>query len=288
MKTTHSLIVSLLLTILGWASLNAQCPFDPTITGDTLLCPNGNGTLTTQAYDTYQWYQRPFGSTDEEAIPGATDSQLSVSSTNDLLVYFSVDATLNGCTERSPEVLLDGWIFLFPTVSTTGDFTIGNMGESLLCEGDTLFFNLQLPYNTNIIWTVDGNVIPGANSPTIAVTEPGTYGVSGAPDICPNYIQQLGVPLVVETQDCTTSTLKTRLDESLQVFPNPAQDFLHIKSPHSSLHQIKLFNTQGQLVRELQPNAREYTLTLGDFPAGSYWLEVVSGQEVVKRQILLL
>jgi hypothetical protein len=46
--------------VLSSFSLNTQCSdFDTTITGNTMICDESNTlALSTQTYDTYQWYKR--------------------------------------------------------------------------------------------------------------------------------------------------------------------------------------------------------------------------------------
>jgi len=65
-----------------------------------ILCPNTTGTIWTQLSDSYQWLDY-LGN----LIPDATNQSLEVSSG-----YYSVITTSNGCAERSPEMLVDGWI----------------------------------------------------------------------------------------------------------------------------------------------------------------------------------
>ncbi len=80
------------LVYLSTNNTNAQCT--PAIAGDTILCPNSNGFLTsTQAYDSYQWYSRPFSGGNPTLIPGATNQQLSVTAA-DISKHFSVAVTL--------------------------------------------------------------------------------------------------------------------------------------------------------------------------------------------------
>lgn len=168
----------------------AQCPFDPTITpSDLILCPNATDVLSTQAYDSYQWYK------DGVAIAGETGQTLQVSS-NDGGSMFTVEATLNGCTEMSPGVLVDGWVFLLPYVIHDGDapYHVDEFGAHY-CAGDTLILTLGQPYTENIQWTDGGVDIPGANSPVLIVTQDGNYSVSGAPGICPDFILGLGVTI---------------------------------------------------------------------------------------------
>lgn len=183
--------ITLASLVLG-ASAFAQCPFDPTIDPPALiLCPSESATLSTQPYDAYQWYK------DGNPIPGAIGQTLAVSAFNDAGSSFSVSATLNGCTETSPSVLVDGWVFLLPYVINGGDepYGFGIDGEQLFCEGDSALLVLGLPYDTNIQWTNNGVPIPGANNDTLVVTTSGNWSVSGAPSLCPDFVQQLGVTI---------------------------------------------------------------------------------------------
>lgn len=169
--------------------LLAQCPFDPTVApANLILCPNTQDTLSTQVYESYQWYKGGV------PIPGATDQTHVVDAYNDAGSMFSVSATLGGCTEMSPEVLVDGWAFLPPTVMTTGAEPLYyTQNGPVYCGTDTVLLVMMQPYDTNIQWTNGGNLIPGATNDTLVVTTPGQYSASGAPSTCPGFVQQLGV-----------------------------------------------------------------------------------------------
>ena len=169
----------------------AQCPFDPTITpNEVVLCPNSTEMLGTQLYDSWQWYK------DGTVIPGATQQTYETGSA-DAGSEITVACTLNGCTEMSPPVLIDGYLFLLPYVIHSGDepYSTGFEGESFFCEGDTLELTMGQPYTANIQWTRDGVAIPGETDPTLIITEGGGYSVSGAPGVCPNYVLDLGLTI---------------------------------------------------------------------------------------------
>ncbi|MFN0015535.1 MAG: hypothetical protein ACKVU2_13395, partial [Saprospiraceae bacterium] len=129
----------------------AQCPFDPTVTGNLLVCPDSFTVLGTQQYATYQWFSRNFIGGQSMPIAGATGPTLSVEY-DQTPVYISVAATLAGCTETSPEVLVDGLIFPPISVSTEGEFEIGPNGEQVLCAGDTILEIVLPPYTANVQW----------------------------------------------------------------------------------------------------------------------------------------
>ncbi len=194
MRTFYALPLTAVL-LSTTATSNAQCDFDPTITpSDLILCPNSQGELTTQVYDSYQWYKAG------EPIVGATGPTLTVDAFNDAAYMFKVEATLNGCTEMSPEVLVDGWAFLLPFVSTSENYLFIDAGTAVFCEGDTAWLVLMSPYDVNIQWTNNNIPIPGATDDTLMILEPGNFHVSGAPSICPGFIQQLGVTVPIDFQ----------------------------------------------------------------------------------------
>lgn len=174
---------------------NAQCPFEPTVTpGDLILCPNEQGMLSTQVYDSYQWYKAG------APLEGETGPTLSVNAFNDAAYYFKVEATLNGCTEMSPEVLVDAYAFLLPFVMTSDNYLFIDAGTAVFCEGDTARLILMPPYDINIQWTNNGVPIPGATDDTLMIFEPGNFHVSGATSVCPNFIQNLGVTVPIDFQ----------------------------------------------------------------------------------------
>jgi len=185
----------LLAFSLPFFEVQAQCPFDPTVQPpDLILCPNEQAVLATQVYDSYQWYKN------DAPIPGATDPGLLVDAFQDAGSNFSIEGTLDGCAERSPNVLVDGWVFLPISVSSAGAESLYfTQNGPVYCSGDTLLLIMNLPYDTNIQWTMGFENIPiaGAINDTLLVLEAGQYSVSGAPSICPLYMEDLGFGLTV-------------------------------------------------------------------------------------------
>jgi hypothetical protein len=187
----------MLLVILSTLSLTASAQLKPIVFGDSVLCPNAGSVLHTQKiYDTYQWYVRDYFSDEKVLIPGATTNELAIDN-DDILKYFSVEISLRNIKRSSDEKLIDGLVFIPPSVKSGGEFKNGP-GFFVLNEGDTGVFTLLQPYNTNITWYKNGQPIEGATTNKLLVTTAGTYTVKGAPAACPGYIQNLGLDLVVK------------------------------------------------------------------------------------------
>jgi hypothetical protein len=269
-----SILLLLLLLFVAQNSVHAQCAHDPLVTGDSILCPNAVGMLSTQAADSFQWYKREYGTGNTVLIPGETAQTINIGP-NDVLFYFSVDATLSGCTERSPEVLVDGYAFLLPYVIHTGDFTTGGNGESIICTGDTMYLTMGLPYDTLITWYRNGNVIPGADSTVLVVTTAGIYTSQGAPSICPDFIQQLGVNIEVVEINCGVGVVDAGTD-GISIFPNPAHESVQIRSEKQPLLEIRLLNALGQCLLIQAADDFAENLDLSGISKGLYWLEMTT------------
>lgn len=285
----HKLLI--LLVVLGSIQANAQCSFDPIIEGDILFCPNqtsGELTCNLQSADTYQWLSRPFNGGTATPIAGAIANSLSITN-SDILTYFSVEVTISGCTERSPEVLIDQLLFLFPTVETSGDY-IFDGSAFLICEGDSMVMTLMPPYDTNIIWYRDGEPIPGENNPTLEVTEPGSYTVSGAPAVCPNYIQFLGIDLEVlyNTDPNVCDILGVNENESITdivIYPNPVHDKISIVS-QEPISSVAVRNILGQLLYNVKVDEMNTTIDISGYSRGTYFVQIKIGSNTFTKKII--
>ena len=280
------LLYPLLLLICLSNGLQAQCDFDATIEGDLILCPNANGQLFTQEYEAYQWMKRAYNETEATPINGATEQFLDVSSANDVGYYMSVEVTLDNCTEMSEEILVDSWWFLPVTVASVGDFEIGNMGESIICSGDSMFFEMNLPYDTNIIWYKDGVEIVGETDSKLVVYEAGAYTVQGAPSICPDYTQFLGLDLIVEVVNCTNTTEQQVESTKLSCYPNPVQKELNIKSTHS-MQRIQLLDLTGKIILDQPQHHTSGSLNIEGTPAGLYLIQAHTSAGILTQKVFV-
>ena len=269
-------LVLLVCLICFSGSLAAQCSHDPTITpSNPILCPFEPDTLWTQSYDSYQWYK------DGELISGATNQYLVVDPANDVLASFTVEATVADCSELSPGVLVDSWLFLLPFVSNEGDYTFNN-GVFEVCLKDTIRFELGLPYDTNVQWTADGSPVDGETNPLIQITSSDTtgivnYNVCGSPSVCPNYSQCLGVPLNVQFVDCGVVGVEDNIGFELdyKVFPNPSSGLVTIKSntePFGTNYTI--FDQLGRIISSGFLASKNTELDIRAFSSGVYFIRI--------------
>lgn len=268
---------------------DAQCSHNPTVSGNLLLCPESVSLLGTQQYDGYQWYKRPYSGGVSEPVPGATGQTFGVDAYEDTPSYISVSATLNGCTEKSPEVLVDGLAFLPVVVSSSGDFDVSDNGELIICSGDTVWMETLLPYTINFQWYNNEVPIAGANDDTLVVTSPGNFSVSASPETCPDWTSFLGLEIPViwgSSPGCVTSVKDPRQTLEVEILPNPASDKIQVTVADFAAVSLLLIDVQGKTVRE-RTFAEQTTLDVADLAAGVYVLQLTSENgNAVKRIVV--
>lgn len=257
-----------------FSMLSASAQLNPTISGDNMLCPEGTGTLTTQQFGSYQWYRRYYGAANTDPIAGETNQTLTMDYYNYAASYLSVVVTSGPQADTSAEFFVDGWAFIGMTVMSEGDFTIGPNGETIICEGDTMYFTVMQPYDTNIQWYENGQPIAGANSTVFTVTEAGIYNVEGAPAVCPNYMNNPGVDLVVQVENCSGAGLSDPEIPAAQLYPVPAQEELTIKNEAHLIREVYITNQLGQLIFTSEPNAFNTLISTENFQSGYYFITI--------------
>lgn len=256
--------------------LHAQCDYDVSVEGDLLLCPNSSGQLITQEFESYQWMKRAYNENESNPIDGATEQFLDITAFDDSGYYFSVEITHENCTEASEEVLVDGWVFLPVTVISLGDFEIGETGGSVICEGDSMFFELGAPYTKNVTWYKDGNIIPDETSVKLTVKESGNYTVSGAPSECPDFIQFLGLELSVVTINCNTGIDPVVDEFEIQFYPNPTTEYAVVESTEK-VDSYTVMSSDGKVLLNQIIDEKEFELNLTSLIPGIYLLRLNAG-----------
>jgi len=247
-----------------FSNCQTQSNCQPTISPSApILCPDATDTLWTQTFDSYQWYK------DGEIIENETKQYLVIDNSYSL-ASVQVKTTKENCQGESDQVLIDGWTFLLPSVTSQGNYDFVNDVHTV-CTGDTISFEFNLPYNTNIQWTADQNAIDGDTSAIINITsaverQTINYGVCGSPDICPDYVQCLGVPLYVQFINCQSVDIKEVKDNRF-VYPNPAKDIINIERT-LSIEKIEILNLSGQTCKVITDNLSQ--INIQELKKGAY------------------
>ena len=277
----------LTLTLFGFGNLLAQAP---TIAGDTMLCPNTNGTASvTNAliYDSYTWYTKYwFDENPFVAVPGVTGPSF----TYDWYTYdqslIKLVVTLDGNTYESNTIQVDSyaWTGLVVANEDTENVEYNPDADSwLLCPGTTFYLEIFSPYTASIQWYKDDVAIPGANQMVYTISEAGLYHVVAAPQFCPN-ATSTSLPFnVVIISDCNLG-VANRAAAAPVLYPNPVNDMLTIGTSQRP-DTIVIYTITGQRVLTA---ANTNTINVAGLPKGVYIIETtvdsrIGTQKFVKQ-----
>lgn len=262
-------------SVISKAQSNNDCALNPVIVGDTLICPNDVAVLNTQAFESYQWYVRAFGSSGvATAVPNATE-QVYSRSADSLPVYVSVEVTQGNCTQRSEEVLIKAYNFSPIDYTLTGSFTLNVFNEVMLCAGNEFTITIKPPYAMNFVWFNDNEFVEGAFDNHLTIVQPGNYWVVASPAECPNWADVLSEPIhVIQAAPsfCATAITEPELIEA-EVFPNPAADVSHLRINNTGYVFAKLLDSTGKLIEA--KHFQNYTeFNLSKLNRGFYFMQI--------------
>jgi Secretion system C-terminal sorting domain len=90
---------------------------------------------------------------------------------------------------------------------------------------------------------------------------------------------------------CATTAVKPKseIQSAFSIFPNPAKDFVFIKTENTKLNSVTIFNSQGKFIlkKELSNLMEIYRLDLGSLPRGVYFLKMESDENAVTKKVVL-
>jgi Secretion system C-terminal sorting domain len=311
-------IVAFLLTAYN---LNAQCDFDPTITGNALLCSESDAiTLSTQTYDSYQWYRREWywdpsvpNPNPWFAVAGATNQSITVNTGGvDFLFEFKVAATLGGCSEDSPVALIDGFAYGLPVMIST--FQPGTYEQQLdvdgnfigmnICNGASVLFENPLTVYSYHTWyrcvpsalppvTSDPCIISGVNGLSYTATTTGNYGFYACTGYCPNNCEFLGdgsfMPLTFgDFSFCSLGIHDPQNNQlNINVYPNPTTQFINIgKIPNIDKGDFSIVDTNGRKIKEVNNFTLQTPIDVNDLASGTYLLVLKADNKIYRNKFI--
>ena len=106
------------------------------------------------------------------------------------------------------------------------------------------------------------------------------------------FINETGSPnpykeLIFDINSGITNT-KDLFSGSVQIFPNPATEWVRIENQYDEELQFQLIDQQGRLLRIAKLNSQsQLEWGLADLASGTYYLRMESNDRVVVRQLLI-
>jgi hypothetical protein len=168
--------LSLMVTTVS--ASNGPCSFTALIDqGETLImCPESSEFLSTgPSFDTYQWFRQSALTLETELLTGETSNIIEISAYSATYYYYWCEVSLDGCTDISNLIFIDSYVFVPTTVQAE---------TTSICEGESTIFQI-IGTVGSYEWYRDGSPL-GIDSPTLEVSQSGTYTASVFPLLCPS------------------------------------------------------------------------------------------------------
>ena len=75
-------------------------------------------------------------------------------------------------------------------------------------------------------------------------------------------------------------------ENSLRVYPNPANDKIEIDLPVLKNTHIEIISAEGKILRSIQPQSEKIKVEIGDLANGVYIIKVISDQETKNKKLI--
>ncbi len=87
------------------------------------------------------------------------------------------------------------------------------------------------------------------------------------------------------TQEVLLTSMDELESENINIFPNPADNFILINA-NESISLIELYNNKGQLLSKNKTNGKSFEFDISEFEAGIYFLRIETKNNTFSKQII--
>ena len=116
-------------------------------------------------------------------------------------------------------------------------------------------------------WYKDGSALAGENEIDLVPTQSGLYHATVR-----NACGESGPSNKIEIEGLSNPS--DPIAESFRVYPNPARNHLHVKSPSQRIERMEIFNMNGKRIYSGLPKARSCRLDVSAWTPGTYILQI--------------
>ena len=89
--------------------------------------------------------------------------------------------------------------------------------------------------------------------------------------------------LISKNNTATLETIDFNIEQSIQLYPNPASDLLHIEMPDDfTLEKVRIYNALGQLI--LQSNTADFSVTR--LSSGVHFVEIETSERTFHKKLI--
>lgn len=232
-------------------------PTNTTPAGNLEVCAGGSTILSASGTGTISWYSAVSGG----SFLGSGETLFTGSLSADQ-VYYAQDST---CTA---------------SIRTLVQVTVADAINTALSVSENSITAVETSATYQWIDCLNGSApIPNATGQTYNAPVSGSYAVIVTVNACS------------DTSACeaiiTTGVDIANMNGYVQVFPNPAQRTLSIRSGSSGVVELSLLDATGRMVRNTRNVQPITNLDVSNLPRGCYALKVVSGTSSTTDRVVL-
>lgn len=148
-------------------------------------------TLTETDFDSIYWYDQLYAGDDDYALGTFLGLGDTVYNTMDARFVSAIVVDSTGCRSTLTPMLLDGYAFQTPGVTSYNNAELCEPGDSTILH--LAFQGTWIEYR----WYKDGIAIPNSDNDSLVVYDTGGYTLSGFPELCPSMEFNSGLPVQV-------------------------------------------------------------------------------------------
>ena len=160
-------------------------------------------------------------------------------------------------------------------------------GEALVCNDHFEDYLVEEAEGGTYTWTVDGGTITegqGTYLITVEWGEPGP-GLVTVVEETENGCIGDSPDFVVTIDDCT-GIGERNLTSSVNVHPNPANDFVNIRSEYQ-LTSVTVFSLTGEMIVNSEIGGFDYTINTSRYNAGLYLVKIVTEKGTISKRLII-
>lgn len=95
------------------------------------------------------------------------------------------------------------------------------------------------------------------------------------------------IPITGQNTSTTViaSTDQIQDEIPLQIYPNPASDYLHIESAQAPIQFVRIYNLNGQILYQEKQTSRSVDIPVSNMPTALYLLEIQTGEGIRREKV---
>lgn len=107
------------------------------------------------------------------------------------------------------------------------------------------------------------------------------------------FVQNVGTKEVINSgspfDPIFTDIEESVLDKNINLYPNPASDFIHLELNEQGLNidEVAIYNNSGALLQSFEGGSANLKIDVRNYPTGIYFVKLKSGEDTIYRKVVV-